>query len=58
MDTEINTILGGKVKIHGKEVKINKPIDAMKNKIAYLPEDRKVDGIKLGLQELLTSRFG
>ena len=29
----------------GKEVKIQKPIDAMKNGIAYLPEDRKVDGI-------------
>ena len=38
-------ILGGKVKVHGKEVKINKPLDAMKNGIAYLPEDRKVDGI-------------
>ncbi len=38
-------VLGGKVKVHGKEVKINKPIDAMKNGIAYLPEDRKVDGI-------------
>jgi simple sugar transport system ATP-binding protein len=38
-------VLGGKVKIHGKEVKINKPIDAMKNGIAYLPEDRKIDGI-------------
>jgi simple sugar transport system ATP-binding protein len=38
-------ILGGKVKVHGKEVKINKPIDAMKNGIAYLPEDRKIDGI-------------
>ena len=38
-------VLGGKVKMHGKEIKINKPIDAMKNGIAYLPEDRKVDGI-------------
>ncbi|WP_024867089.1 sugar ABC transporter ATP-binding protein [Butyrivibrio sp. FCS014] len=38
-------VLGGKVKIHGKEVKITKPVDAMKNGIAYLPEDRKVDGI-------------
>ena len=28
-----------------KEIKITKPIDAMKNGIAYLPEDRKVDGI-------------
>ena len=38
-------VIGGKVKIHGKEVRITKPIDAMKNGIAYLPEDRKVDGI-------------
>ena len=28
-----------------KKVKISKPLDAMKNGIAYLPEDRKVDGI-------------
>ena len=38
-------VLGGKVKVHGKDVKISKPIDAMRNGIAYLPEDRKVDGI-------------
>ena len=38
-------IIGGKIKKHGKEIKITKPIDAMKNGIAYLPEDRKVDGI-------------
>lgn len=37
--------IGGKVKMHGKAVKINKPIQAMKNGIAYLPEDRKGDGI-------------
>jgi hypothetical protein len=38
-------VIGGKVKMHGKAVKINKPIQAMKNGIAYLPEDRKGDGI-------------
>lgn len=38
-------ILSGEVSIKGKKVKITKPIDAMRNKIAYLPEDRKVDGI-------------
>ncbi len=38
-------VLGGKVKVHGKDVKISKPLDAMKNGIAYLPEDRKIDGI-------------
>lgn len=38
-------VIGGTVSKNGKSVKINKPIDAMKNGIAYLPEDRKVDGI-------------
>lgn len=38
-------VLGGKVKMKGKDVKISKPLDAMKNGIAYLPEDRKMDGI-------------
>ena len=38
-------VINGKVKRDGKEVKISKPLDAMKNGIAYLPEDRKVDGI-------------
>ncbi len=38
-------VLGGNVKVKGKEVKISKPLDAMKNGIAYLPEDRKLDGI-------------
>ncbi len=38
-------VISGSVKKNGKTVKIQKPIDAMKNGIAYLPEDRKVDGI-------------
>lgn len=38
-------VTGGKVKMKGKYVKISKPLDAMKHGIAYLPEDRKVDGI-------------
>lgn len=38
-------VLGGTVKKNGKTVKITKPIEAMKNGIAYLPEDRKRDGI-------------
>ena len=38
-------VIAGTVKKNGKPVKITKPIDAMKNGIAYLPEDRKVDGI-------------
>ena len=38
-------VLGGTVMMNGKKVKISKPIDAMKHKIAYLPEDRKRDGI-------------
>ena len=38
-------VTGRTVKVSGKKVKISKPIDAMKNGIAYLPEDRKIDGI-------------
>ncbi|MBQ7505916.1 MAG: sugar ABC transporter ATP-binding protein [Lachnospiraceae bacterium] len=38
-------VINGSVKKNGKKVKIAKPIDAMKNGIAYLPEDRKLDGI-------------
>lgn len=35
----------GEVLVKGKPVKINAPIDAMKLGMAYLPEDRKKDGI-------------
>ncbi len=37
--------VGGTIKMNGKPVKIRKPLDAMKNGIGYLPEDRKLDGI-------------
>ena len=38
-------VTGGSVKMNGKSVKVTKPLDAMKNGIGYLPEDRKRDGI-------------
>ena len=38
-------VTGGKIKMDGKTVKVGKPIDAMKQGIGYLPEDRKDDGI-------------
>ncbi len=38
-------VIAGKVLKKGKPVKITKPLDAMRNGIAYLPEDRKKDGI-------------
>jgi len=38
-------VTGGHVKVNGKDVKIAKPFDAMKQGIGYLPEDRKRDGI-------------
>ena len=38
-------VTGGSVKMDGKDVKIHKPLDAMKCGIGYLPEDRKGDGI-------------
>jgi simple sugar transport system ATP-binding protein len=37
--------VSGELKIKGQSVKIKSPFDAMQNKMAYLPEDRKVDGI-------------
>ncbi|MBN2657396.1 MAG: sugar ABC transporter ATP-binding protein [Spirochaetales bacterium] len=38
-------VTGGEVKMNGKAIKIKTPLDAMKNGIGYLPEDRKGDGI-------------
>ena len=38
-------VIAGTLKKKGKAVKVSKPIDAMKQGIAYLPEDRKADGI-------------
>ncbi|MBP3651425.1 MAG: sugar ABC transporter ATP-binding protein [Clostridia bacterium] len=38
-------VTGGKVTVEGKQMKIQKPIQAMKQGIGYLPEDRKDDGI-------------
>ena len=35
----------GTLKVNGKEVKIGKPLDAMMLGMAYLPEDRKAEGI-------------
>lgn len=35
----------GKLFVEGEEVKIKKPLDAMKYGMAYLPEDRKKEGI-------------
>ena len=35
----------GALKVKGKEAKINSPLDAMKLGMAYLPEDRKAEGI-------------
>jgi simple sugar transport system ATP-binding protein len=38
-------VTGGRIRIMGREARITKPHDAMKNGIGYLPEDRKRDGI-------------
>lgn len=38
-------VVAGNVKKNGTQVKIAKPLDAMKSGIAYLPEDRKGDGV-------------
>jgi simple sugar transport system ATP-binding protein len=38
-------VTGGMVKMDGRNVRVSRPIEAMKNGIGYLPEDRKNDGI-------------
>lgn len=38
-------VTGGTVRVNGREVRIRKPLDAMKQGVGYLPEDRKGDGI-------------
>jgi len=38
-------VTGGRVSVNGKPVKIAKPIDAMKQGIGYLSEDRKADSL-------------
>lgn len=35
----------GELKFNGKRITVNKPLDAMKAGMAYLPEDRKKEGI-------------
>lgn len=41
----LRSVETGKIKVKGKEVKIKNPIDAKKNKIALLTEERRVTGI-------------
>ncbi len=41
----VNQITKGEIKINGKKVNLSSPIEAMKQKIAFCPEDRKVQGI-------------
>ena len=43
--TDYTDSIYAKIFVNGKEAKINAPIDAMKLGMAYLPEDRKQDGI-------------
>lgn len=39
----------GKLYLHGKEIKINRPQDAIEKRIAYLTEDRKELGLFVGM---------
>ncbi len=38
-------VINGSIQKNSRQIKISKPLDAMRNGIAYLPEDRKIDGI-------------
>lgn len=39
----------GIMKIAGKKTQVNSPTEAMKNGLAFIPEDRKCDGLVLGM---------
>ena len=41
------TGISGKLKIHGKEISLKNPQEAIKNKLAYVTEDRKGNGLVL-----------
>ena len=45
----IDRMAAGKVKIRGREVRINNPGAAVRNGIGYLSENRKEDGLSLGM---------
>lgn len=45
----IEPFTGGQLKIKGKSVKIKTPRQAMKHKIAFVPDDRKLEGLVLPL---------
>ena len=40
---------GGRIFLHGKEVRINEPLKAIRNNIGFATEDRKQQGLILGL---------
>jgi len=42
-------IFSGEIILHGSPVKIRKPIDALNNGIGLLPEDRKSQGLVMGM---------
>lgn len=46
---------GGTIVMHGKEVTINSPADAVKNGIGLIPEDRKSQGLVLNKDIFLNS---
>lgn len=41
----VDDITAGKIKIHGKESHLKSPLDAIRNDIAFCPENRKTEGI-------------
>lgn len=43
-------LFSGEVYMHGQKISIRSPADAVKNRIAYISEDRKKDGLMLDLE--------
>ncbi|MEU4668143.1 sugar ABC transporter ATP-binding protein [Amycolatopsis sp. NPDC023774] len=42
------TITGGRIQLNGKEYRPRSPRDALRNGVAFVPEDRRISGLSLG----------
>ena len=57
----LEPVASGEILIHGKKVRLNSPADAIAAGIAYVPENRKYDGLFFnfaGLENISIAAFG
>ncbi|MBU1176703.1 MAG: sugar ABC transporter ATP-binding protein [Alphaproteobacteria bacterium] len=57
----LDPVVSGEILIHGKKVRLNSPADAIAAGIAYVPENRKFDGLFFnfaGIENMSVAAFG